>query len=257
MGRLSMWVLLWSSLVLVFTMTLCGIAMNRVLASFMLDASSVDIKQRREMFLYFGSFTRSLLTMQEITLGNHVPVMRLLVEHAGEGWMYLFMIYKLIVGFGLVTVIRAVFMHETFRVAATDNELMIMQKTRMIEKHKEQMTLLFKGADASGDGNLSFDEFMTIVRDPFVKMWLSAMELSTDDVQLLFRLIGGDDMRISPEELIKGTARLKGAARSIDMFIVMEQYGIIKDLMDGIQCSLMALPKEELTTADEEFIVEL
>ena len=36
---------------------------------------------RQKVFLYFGSFTRSMVTLFEITLGNWVPVCRTLMDN--------------------------------------------------------------------------------------------------------------------------------------------------------------------------------
>merc|ERR1712151_872165 len=43
------------------------------------------------------------------------------------------------------------------------------------------------------------------------------MELSIDDVEILFQLIAGDDGRIDPHELVHNVQRLKGTARSMDL----------------------------------------
>ena len=40
-----------------------------------------------------------------------------------------------VVTFAMIQIIRAVFMHETFKVAAADDDLVIMQKERQMEKH--------------------------------------------------------------------------------------------------------------------------
>merc|ERR1719329_309691 len=79
------------------------------------------------------------------------------------------------------------------------------------------MKLLFEATDTSGDGLLSIDEFREILYNPWVKTWLSAMEISTDDVDVLFDLVAEDDGRIDPAELVHGVSKLKGTARSMDL----------------------------------------
>jgi len=174
-------------------------------------------QQRMDVFKYWGSWSRSMLTCFELTIGNFIPVTRLLMDHVSEWYSLIILVYKCTMGFAVVKVINGVFMHETFNVANSDNQLMILQRQRTIQMHKQKMTLLFDATDVSGDGLLSLEEFRDILHDPWVKTWLAAMELSTDDGDTLFEIIAEDDGRIDPAELVQGVAKLKGAARSMDL----------------------------------------
>merc|ERR1719436_480436 len=113
-------------------------------------------------------------------------------------------------GFAVVKVITGVFLHETFRVAATDDELMIVQKKRAVKKHSREMEKLFRMADETHDGYISREEFKKVLSIPRVKTWLAAMELEVEDYDLLFDFIDDGDQMISAEELMRGVQRLKG-----------------------------------------------
>merc|ERR1712000_478352 len=80
--------------------------------------------QRHEVFKYYGTFARTMLTMFEITLGNWMPPCRALVENVGEGWLMFFILHRLLIGFSVVAVINAVFMQETFKVATQDDKIL-------------------------------------------------------------------------------------------------------------------------------------
>merc|ERR1719171_1141632 len=82
---------------------------------------------RQQVFLYFGTFTRATLTMFEVTLANWVPACRLLSNNVNEAYAMLFILYKCVVGFAIIKVITGVFLHETFKVAQGDDELMIRE----------------------------------------------------------------------------------------------------------------------------------
>jgi len=164
--------------------------------------------------------------MFELTLANWPPVCRLLSESISE-WFALFCVcHKLTIGFAVVGVINGVLMQETFKVAATDNTIMVRQKEKAMTTHAQKMKLLFMSCDSSGDGYVEYDEFEEVVSDPGVKTWLASMDLDPSDIDQLFFLIdsnGNGDGRISVEELIRGVSRLRGAARSIDMATLLSQ----------------------------------
>merc|ERR1712137_518338 len=84
-----------------------------------------------------------------------------------------------------VRVITGVFLHETFQVAALDDDLMIVQRARMLSKHQKKMEQLMKYADDSRDGVVERCEFTTALSAPRIRAWLSAMGLEVGDVDIL------------------------------------------------------------------------
>merc|ERR1712007_122789 len=112
-----------------------GLCLNNLLWSQMVHPGrSQDV--RIQLFTYFGTFTRTMITMTELTLGNFVPVCRYLSEHIDEGYGHGILIYKVVVGFGMLKVMTGVFLHETFKAAGSDDELMVVQKKRAQQKHQ-------------------------------------------------------------------------------------------------------------------------
>merc|ERR1712061_39441 len=103
-------------------------------------------------FDYFGTITRGMFTMFEITFGDWVPCGRVLKERIDEWFGLFILVYRMLVGFAMMKVITGIFLHETFKVAATDDDIMIMEKVRQTKKHVKKMQLLFEEADDSGDG---------------------------------------------------------------------------------------------------------
>merc|ERR1712007_236866 len=107
------------------------------------------------------------------------------------------------------------------KTAASDDELMIVQKKRLQQKHASKMMRFMKEADESNDGLLQRDELKKICAIPDVKVWFAAQELDVDDVDLLFDLLDGGEGHISVTDLIHGVAKLKGSAKAIDMVGLM------------------------------------
>jgi len=239
-------VLLWASIILVLLTSMVALFLNSMLEDYILDESE-PLLQRQQVFAYFGTFTRALLTMFELTLSNWIPCCRLLMDHVDEWYAMLILTYKLTMGFAVVKVITGVFLHETFKVASTDDELMVVQKQRATAKHTQQMMKLFKEADISGDGTVGREEWKNALRKSKVKTWLSAMDLEVGDADLLFDFLDNGDDSITAEELINGVARLKGSARSIDVVALM------------YKCMSIERSVEELTlkTAGQEMTISV
>jgi len=72
--------------------------------------------------------------------------------------------------------------------------------------------------DESDDGLLSREEFADLLADPRIHQWLAAQEIDVKDADLVFTILDdeGDD-HLSTAEIVRGFAKLKGPARSMDI----------------------------------------
>eukprot|EP00931_Biecheleriopsis_adriatica_P064375 TRINITY_DN39166_c0_g1_i2.p1 TRINITY_DN39166_c0_g1~~TRINITY_DN39166_c0_g1_i2.p1 ORF type:complete len:635 (+),score=100.12 TRINITY_DN39166_c0_g1_i2:280-1905(+) len=221
----SLGVLFWSFILIFTVQMMIAFALNSVIMSYVTD-ETIDEQVRFKLFAYFGSCSRAMLTMFEISLANWPPVARMLMEDVSEYFVFFSIAHKLFIGFAVIGVVNGVFMQETFKVAASDDQIMMRQTERRRLTHLRKMTDLFEIADSSGDGLLDLPEFCEILKNPKVKTWLAAQELSVNliDGPTLFQLItkGGKD-QLSAEDLVNGVARLKGNARSMDLTTLMHE----------------------------------
>ncbi|CAE7307718.1 Scn11a, partial [Symbiodinium microadriaticum] len=175
--RSSMTVLGWSMALLFVCHLLLALLVQQILFGYYFDAESDDPEGQQRVFMYFGTFTRSFLSLFELTLANWAPVCRVLLEEVNEWWVIFCLLHKLTVGFAVVGVINAVLMQETFKVAYLDDTVMVREKMRTMRAHVAKMSELFHEADTSGDGKLDLNEFKQILKKQEVRVWLSAMEL--------------------------------------------------------------------------------
>jgi len=173
--------------------------------------------ERIEVFTYYGTFTRSLLTTFEIMLANWAPACRVLVKNVSEWYSLFFLVYRCIIGFAVLNVINAVFIQTTLKVAQADKDVMIMQKQRAQEDFTRKLKSLFFELDTSGDGMVTLDEFKTMLSQPTIRAWMGALEIDTHDMEGLFLLIDDGNGQISLAEFLMGISRIKGSAKSIDM----------------------------------------
>merc|ERR1712007_346167 len=164
----------------------------------------------------WGTFTRAMITMFDITFANHSPATWRLVEYVSEWWALFLLVYKFVIGFAMVRVISGVFLHETFKTAEGNDDLMTLQKRRKKERHARKMRKLLSQADKNHDGELDVEELKILFENEEMRIWLAAQELETDDIETLFNLLdSAKDGVVTYGDLVKGVGRLKGTARSI------------------------------------------
>eukprot|EP00913_Durusdinium_trenchii_P020203 g18982.t1 len=129
--RGSLAVLFWSFILLLVAQIMIAFLLNQVLsATYLLDENK-SISDRQEVFAYFGTCSRAILSMFELLVT---------------------------IGFAVIGVINGVFMQETFKVAGSDDKIMMRQRERERKLHTKKMKVLFEHADESGDGILDMEE---------------------------------------------------------------------------------------------------
>ncbi|CAK9067376.1 unnamed protein product [Durusdinium trenchii] len=240
--------LFWSFMLLMTVQVMIAFFLNESLEIYFNDPTK-PVSEKHEVFEYFGTTARVMLTMFELTLANWPVAARILQENVTEFYSIFSVGYKLIVGFAAVGIINGVFMQETFKVAASDDKLMMRQKERDRWLHTKKMKTLFEAADESGDGYIDRNEFCDIMNIPEVRTWLAAQELPVQDPNVLFNLLDDGDAELTAEELVKGVERLKGTAKGIDLAAFIAEYrsfaAKVADKLDFQLESLANKPKED------------
>jgi len=221
--RGSVTVLLWSFLMLFLLQLMFALFLQRVVSDSIVSNMNNNVMpvENKELFLYFGTCSRCLLTMFEITLGNWPPVARLLQDKVAEAFCAFAIIHKITIGYALIAVINGVFLKETFSAADNDDKIMMRNTEKKRKQHIKKMKSLFEAADETGDGFLDREEFIQVMTDVEIVNWLAAMDLQISDPNMLFDMVEDGNGTISAEQLVKGVGRLKGSARSTDL----HQYG--------------------------------
>mmetsp|Transcript_23047 Transcript_23047/g.64332 ORF Transcript_23047/g.64332 Transcript_23047/m.64332 type:complete len:516 (+) Transcript_23047:2-1549(+) len=238
--RSSIIVLAWSCMLLFMIQMLVAFFINQILHWDFFGDERYDIEDRRKVFEYFGTFSRSMLSTFEMTLANWPTVTRVVVENYSEWFAPVFVLHKLTVGFAVIGIINGVFIQETFRVAANDDFIMMHQKEWSQKTHRKKMQRLFLAGDASGDGQLDKKEFLVLMKNPEVKMWLASMGLEAADGEALFEFMDKDkNNNIDAAELVEGVSRLKGSARSLDLLMCLhrqqEMFQALQDVLPELQ----------------------
>jgi len=132
-------VLFWSLFLLLVIQCISSLFICQLVAGYIQDSNN-DFDTRVEIFRYYGTFTRSILTMFEVTMANWAPPCRLLVNNISERYSLFFILYRCFIGFACLNVINAVFIQQTMGVAAQDKDIMLMHRERALADHSKKMS---------------------------------------------------------------------------------------------------------------------
>eukprot|EP00928_Gymnodinium_smaydae_P033990 TRINITY_DN24194_c0_g1_i1.p1 TRINITY_DN24194_c0_g1~~TRINITY_DN24194_c0_g1_i1.p1 ORF type:complete len:624 (-),score=114.99 TRINITY_DN24194_c0_g1_i1:125-1960(-) len=229
----SVGALFWSFVILFMLQVAVGLLLGQFLDEFIVDKAAFDFDTRLKAFSYFGTFSKTILTMAEITFANWVPVCRFLVESVGESFALFFIFYRCMVCFAVVRVIAAVFVAETNRIAAADGDLLIRRKEKFKVEQLQKIRNMFMQLDANGNGVLSATEFQSLVEDPKFKPVVAALDVDKNDVMELFHALDGGDGEISVDEFVGGLLRIKGGSRGLDIVKLLTAVDKIQRQFDG------------------------
>lgn len=250
--------LAWSSALLLVITWMLALFMATVLESYFKSGEPVGNKV--SVYKYYGTFSRAVLTLFEISLGSFIPVTRLVSTNVHEAYIIFAMLHKFSVGFAVIMVITGIFVQETMSVAKTDNTIMLNLKKHARKMHIKKMKSFFSIADADGSGRLDAEEFEEVCADEQVKMWLAAQELDVSDAKTMHTMMceeTGDD-EVTPEQLVKGMSRLKGSARNLDMMSLRQENvqlrDILKELLERVELveRVTSCKREEGEKPEEE-----
>ncbi|CAE7553116.1 CACNA1I [Symbiodinium pilosum] len=209
--------LFWSFCLLTFVQCVAGLIVSTLCRDFFED-DSYDVSLREAVFRYYGTFTRTFLTMFEILFANWGPACRVLVENFSEWFSIFFLFYRCVLGFAVLNVVNAVFVQQTMKTAGSDEELAFKQKEKDAQMYTRKVKRLFQTIDDSGDGTLNLEEFSKLVQSPKLKFWMSQLELEYHDLLSLFEFLDNGDGEITLMEFIEGAARLRGGAKALDIW---------------------------------------
>lgn len=208
--------LFWSMFLLVVIQCIFAMSLMYAVEPWMHDLS-VDIGDRQKVYRYYGTFTRTMLTMFEVLFANWVPSCRILVDNVTEWFSLAFILYRCIVGFAVLNVVNAVFVQSTLKIAQQDSEHLIVVQQKAAEKMAERLNHVFTELDSSGDGSLSWDEFSVVLTDPRMKAMVASIEVDPHDLEILFRILDDGDGQIQMEEFTNGIRQIKGSAKALDV----------------------------------------
>jgi hypothetical protein len=220
----SIGALIWTFVVLLCIQLAVGMLLHQLVNLFLQDSSN-DVEARKRVFKYFGSFSKTMMTMFEITMANWVTTCRLLMDDVNEWFGLFYVLYRCCFCFGVLKVITAVFIGQVHMAMARDDDLVTMVKEKERTLFRKKLEEMFDGLDTNLDGYMTWSEFEVITQNQRWRSWADKLGIPMSDVEGLFEMLAGSDGRVSFKEFSYGIQRVKGPAKSVDMVWLLSQFG--------------------------------
>uniref|UniRef100_A0A7S1RNA1 EF-hand domain-containing protein n=1 Tax=Alexandrium catenella TaxID=2925 RepID=A0A7S1RNA1_ALECA len=144
--------------------------------------------------------------------------------------MYLifFILFVMMVVFGLLNVLTAVFVEATANIAHVDAELVIQDSLNSENLAIKQLTEMFMETDVDKSGTISKQQFGDKLEDPRFRAKMKMMGLDVFQAQEVFSLVDADRTdAVDIDDLVFGLMRLKGNARAMDIATMQQAFRVL------------------------------
>merc|ERR1711920_446496 len=140
----------------------------------------------------------------------------------------------------VMNIITGVFVDNAVETARSQRDFLIQKEMELREKYAAEMRDLFAEMDKDGSGTVGLAEIQAYLEDPRVQGYFQALGLDPRDTERLFKLIDDDGSGdVDVGEFLDGCLRLKGQARSIDVFSIIHQLSAFEVKFDELVHALV------------------
>mmetsp|Transcript_19087 Transcript_19087/g.42730 ORF Transcript_19087/g.42730 Transcript_19087/m.42730 type:complete len:842 (+) Transcript_19087:54-2579(+) len=167
----------------------------------------------------FFSFPRTCLTLlQSVTGGEDWGVVYQQLEKADIYYGISWVLYIMIMIFGVLNVITGIFVESAVSRARNDRENAVQDELAKNKERLRQILSLFKEVDQNKDDKITLEEWEKFAQLNEAKTHMALLGLDVRKTHELFELIDFDGNReVSLQEFAIGCMQLQGGAKSVDV----------------------------------------
>mmetsp|Transcript_50641 Transcript_50641/g.151448 ORF Transcript_50641/g.151448 Transcript_50641/m.151448 type:complete len:696 (+) Transcript_50641:23-2110(+) len=165
----------------------------------------------------------------------------------------IFFLYVFFTMLAVLNIITGVFVDNAVETARTQRDYLVQKEMEVKEMYVKEMQKLFSQMDEDQSGTVCLEEVKEYFQDPHVKSYFTALGLDPHDSERLFTLLDDDGSGdVGVNEFINGCLRLKGQARSIDIYALLVQGNRLENKLREVMDNL---PRSFRKSQHEEFLV--
>lgn len=220
--------LFWAFVLLILVLLLCAMGIQQMVHSHLEEHGLRNIHPR--LLELYGTLASTMLSLfMAISGGADWKDLVEPLEQISKGYLLLFVIFVILVVFGLLNILTAVFVGATSRIVDVDSDLVIQERldddtntagrlhALLVEAAEERMASEEHPRNEQVT-DITRQEFEDKLSDPRFRAQLQLLDLAVFEARSIFNLLGvGLDETVPIEELVFGLMRLKGAARAMDL----------------------------------------
>merc|ERR1712137_308097 len=245
--------LFWSLIMLLLILYIFGLAFLQAANAYIADTPEADIptETRQALEEYWGSLRAAMTTLFEAITGG-LDWEELAEPLKATGMMYyaLFLFYIAFLTFAVLNVLTGIFVDAAMSVAQKDRDSVISEELGQSQEYTDGMRRVLSEVDTNNSGYIYWKEFANHIDHPDVQRFLSVLDIDHMEVRMLFDALGdGGTSAIRIEDFVDGCTKIKGIAKSVDLYILtyytnrsMAQMGMF---MQEIQDRFNKLPELE------------
>lgn len=199
------------------TVMLMGLMMYIIGIAFTLFATTKRMEDDNpELTNYFGSLSRSILSLYEAILGG-VDWDNLVVPLLDISWVLgiLFAVYIAFALLAMLNVITGIFVESALKNAAKETE----------RTFQDQVRAIYAMTDSDHDGNVTREEFEIGICSRSFQEYMKSINIEPEEAKLLFEFLDSENSgQIDGEQLLSGLIRLRSGAKCIDVMSLMHDF---------------------------------
>ncbi|CAE7445558.1 TCEA1 [Symbiodinium natans] len=222
--------LIWAFVMICFIMFVFSIIFGNAAVAYFENVSSTDqtdLDNAEAVYDTFGSIYESFVTLFGAIFGGtdwmmFQPILRLLGSDGyGELYFCMFLFY---IGFclvGLLNVVTGIFVDSAVTTRTEDE--VVDSYREDLQRTSDEVKRIFHSADIGDSGRLTLEAFSQCLKqNAWVAAYFAGLDIGADDAGTIFTLMDTNNSGdITVEEFVQGTMKLKGHAKSIDIFAIM------------------------------------
>lgn len=247
----SMSCLLWAFVMIGLVTFIFSIVFGNAVSAYFEEvdtSNAVAVETASRLQKDFGSVYASIVSLYSaITGGNDWMAYGEQLQDLDDNHFY-FVLFMFYIGFclvGMLNVVTGIFVDSA--VCTRTEDEVVDSYTEDLERTSNEVRRIFKEADIDDSGMLTSEEFMNCLSsNAWVAAYFSGLSIDTSDAATVFTLMdtdGSGDLTV--DEFVEGTMKLKGSARSIDIFSMMFDH------------ARLAAQVNKLSSMTEEYLLEI
>jgi len=145
-----------------------------------------------------------------------------------------FLAYIIFFLIAVLNTLTGIFLDAACQNASNDQQMVITEELRKKSTYVKRFTELWDRLDEDQSGDITLEELEHHLKSPELIAFMSNLDIDINDiVQFFDALSDGGKITVDPEIFVEGCLKLKGLARSVDLFGLIQMFK-----QEGLQQSL-------------------